>query len=138
MPVIGFDEGKNKEEVYKKSEVDTSLETKVDKVEGKGLSTEDYTTEEKAEVAKVTNKQNKHLTANASLLANGWNNKSQTVNVTGVTANNTVLVSAAPSSIEEYGLYGVMCTAQGTGTLTFTCKFTPTSNLLINVVILEV
>ena len=140
MPILiyGFDEGKNKNEVYSKDDLDTSLATKVDKVEGKGLSTEDYTTEEKAEVAKVANKQNQHSTASATLLAASWSNKSQTVNVTGVTASNTVLVSASPASIQEYGMRGVICTAQGAGTLTFTCKSTPTNNLSINVVILGV
>lgn len=163
MPIHGFDEGKNKEAVYSKDEVDTSLETKVDKIEGKGLSTNDYTNEdktalankvdkiegkglstedystaEKAEVAKVQNKQDKHTTASATLLAASWNNKSQTVNVTGVTASNTVIVSAAPASVEKYGACGIICTAQGAGTLTFTCKAVPGNNLTINVVILGV
>lgn len=40
-------------------ETDTALNGKVDKVEGKGLSTNDYTNEEKAEVAKVSGKVDK-------------------------------------------------------------------------------
>lgn len=40
---------------YTKSEVDTKDNTKVDKVEGKQLSTEDYTTEEKTKLAGLDN-----------------------------------------------------------------------------------
>ena len=40
---------------YTKPETNTLLETKVDKVEGKQLSTEDYTTEEKAKLASLEN-----------------------------------------------------------------------------------
>lgn len=110
MPVIGFDEGKNKEEVYKKTEVDPL----------------------------ITAKQDKHTKATISLLVADWNEKSQTVNVSGVTADNTVLISPAPESISIYSAYGVICTAQGAGTLTFTCDLTPSNDISVNVVILEV
>lgn len=119
MPILiyGFDEGKNKNEVYSKDDVYTK--TEVDPL--------------------ISAKQDKHTKVTLTLFAANWSNGSQTVNVTGVTADNTVLVSAAPSSIEKYGLYGVICTTQGAGTLTFTCKFnTPTDDLSINVVILGV
>lgn len=118
MPVIGFDEGKNKEEVYKTSEVLPAVHTEFDPL--------------------LSAKQDKHNKATISLLAASWSNKSQTVNVTGVTADNTVLVSAAPSSIDEYISCGIICTEQDEGTLTFTCKITPLNNLSINVVILGV
>ena len=39
------------EDFYNKSEIDTALSGKVDKVTGKGLSTEDYTTAEKTKLA---------------------------------------------------------------------------------------
>lgn len=42
-----------KSETYSKQEVDTALGNKVDKVEGKGLSTEDYTTAEKTKLAGI-------------------------------------------------------------------------------------
>lgn len=125
MPIFGFDEGKNKEEV-------------VTAEEGKGLSTNDYTDEEKAEVAKVSGKQNQHSTQVITLPAANWSNGSQTISVTGVTATNTVLVSPAPINIGLYAAYGIICTAQGAGTLTFTCDFTPSSDMSVNVVILGV
>ena len=40
---------------YNKTEVDSKLVTKVDKVTGKGLSTNDYTTSEKTKLAGLTN-----------------------------------------------------------------------------------
>ena len=118
MPVIGFDEGKNKEEVYKTSEVLPAVHTEFDPL--------------------LSAKQDKHNKANVSLLAANWSNKSQTVNVTGVTADNTVLVSANPANIDEYSSSGIICTAQGAGTLTFTYEFAPTNDLVVNVVILGV
>lgn len=65
-----------------------------------------------------------------------WNNSTQTVNVTGVTATNAVIISPAPASATEYASCGVLCTAQGSGTLTFTCQSTPTNDLTVNVIIL--
>ena len=120
MPILiyGFDEGKNKNEVYSKEEVIPAVHTEFDPL--------------------LAAKQDKHSTVGATLLAASWSSSSQTVNVIGITADNTVLVSADPGSIEEYGACGVICTAQGAGTLTFTCKFTPTNNLDLNIVILGV
>jgi len=45
---------------YEQSEVDTIALTKVDKVEGKGLSTEDYTTTEKNKLANVADNANNY------------------------------------------------------------------------------
>lgn len=75
-------------------------------------------------------------TATATLTAAGWNNSTQTVNVTGVTSSNSVIVAAAPASITDYSSAGVYCSAQGNGTLTFTCSTTPTLALTVNVMII--
>ena len=72
----------------------------------------------------------------ATLAANAWSSNSQTVNVTGVTASNNVIVSAAPASQSDYTSAGVICSAQGAGTLTFTCTSTPSSALTVNVLII--
>lgn len=71
-----------------------------------------------------------------SLPATGWSNNTRTVNVSGVTISNLVLVSPAPASFTAYGENGIYCSAQGSGTLTFTCTSVPSSALTINVVIL--
>ena len=65
-----------------------------------------------------------------------WSDNAQTVNVTGVTADNSVIVSPAAASREAYGNAGVYCSAQGTGTLTFACEDTPASALTVNALIL--
>ena len=65
-----------------------------------------------------------------------WSNNTQTVNVTGVTATNTVFVSPAPASAADYASAGIVCTAQGAGTLTFTCTTVPSNAITVNVVCL--
>ena len=67
----------------------------------------------------------------------GWSNNTQTVTVTGVTATNTVFVSPAPASASDYSSAGIICTAQGTDSLTFTCTTVPANAITVNVVIME-
>ena len=71
-----------------------------------------------------------------TLVAADWSSNTQTISVFGVTANNIVFVSPAPSSAAEYGQCGIICTAQATDSLTFTCTATPTNDLTVNVLIL--
>jgi len=71
-----------------------------------------------------------------TLVAADWSSNTQTISVTGVTANNIVFVSPAPSSAAEYAQCGIICTAQATDSLTFTCTATPTNDLTVNVVIM--
>ena len=73
----------------------------------------------------------------ATLTTNGWSNNTQTVNVTGVTASNDIIVSTAPASKDDYTSAGIFCTAQAAGTLTFTCDTVPTSAITVNVLILS-
>lgn len=61
----------------------------------------------------------------------------ETVSVTGVTASNTVLVTPAPSSYNEWRDCGVRCKTQGSGTLTFVSEAATTNSLTANVVILD-
>lgn len=72
----------------------------------------------------------------ATLTVVGWSNNTQTVNVTGVTASNTVLVTYAPSSKAAYTEADIYCTAQGAGTLTFACTTAPTEAITVNVMII--
>lgn len=66
-----------------------------------------------------------------------WSSNTQTVTVNGVTASNTVIVSPAPASAVEYAACGILCTTQGTDSLTFTCTAVPANALTVNVVILN-
>lgn len=72
-----------------------------------------------------------------TLLASGWNanTKTQTVNVSVVTATGNLIITAAPDSYMAYAEAGVRCTAQGAGTLTFACETVPTADVAANVLI---
>ena len=73
----------------------------------------------------------------ASLTVSGWGTSlTQTVSVSGVTANNTVFVAPNAASHAAYAEANVRCTAQTSGKLTFTCDEKPTAALTVNVVIL--
>lgn len=71
-----------------------------------------------------------------TLSASAWSNNEQTVTVGGVTASNTVIVSPAPASFEDYRTAVIYCSAQSTDSLTFTCSTTPTTNISVNVLII--
>lgn len=72
-----------------------------------------------------------------SLVSTDWSSHSQTKTVSGVTADNTVIVSPAPASAADYAAAGILCTAQGANSLTFTCTEDPTNNISVNVLILN-
>lgn len=76
------------------------------------------------------------VTATASLPTSGWSNKTCTASVAGVTASNNVIVSPAPASYSAYASAGIYCSAQGAGTLTFTCDTVPTTAITVNVMIM--
>ena len=75
-------------------------------------------------------------TATATLPTSGWSSDSITVNVTGVTASNNVIVAPAPASDSAYAAAGIVCSAQGAGTLTFTRTSANTAAITVNVLIL--
>lgn len=75
-------------------------------------------------------------TTTASLGTTGWSNNSKTVNVTGVTASNTVIISPAPADADAWAAAGIICTAQGSGTLTFSCDTIPSTSITANILIL--
>ena len=71
-----------------------------------------------------------------TLPANGWSNNEQTVSAGGVTANSNVIATYAPASREEYQGAGIYLSAQGEGTLTFSCDSAPTEAVTANVILL--
>lgn len=73
-----------------------------------------------------------------TLTASGWSSNTQTVTVSGVSATETAqLITPTPAIASQSAYYeaGIMCTNQGTNSLTFTCQTVPTSNLTVYVVI---
>ena len=80
--------------------------------------------------------QKKHISRVATLTVSGWVDNTQTVEVDGVTSNNTLIVASAPENYEAYSKAGVYCSAQAVGSMTFTCKSVPATDLNANVMIL--
>lgn len=80
-----------------------------------------------------------HTAVQATVTAAAWSGtKTQVVSVNGVTASNTVVVSAAPASLETWQKCNIRCTIQATNKLTFECDAVPTADVTVNVLIMEV
>ena len=146
--------------------VASKLEEKVEKIEGKGLSANDYTTDEKNKLAgiqaeanktivdnalsntstnpvqnkvvqnalsglnsQIATKQDKILTRLVVLHAANWVDNVQTVQVEGVTSENTVISSPSPASFVKYNEAGAYCANQGNGSLVFSCESAPEEDL---------
>ena len=71
-----------------------------------------------------------------TLTTAGWSNSSQTVSVTGITASSDIIVSPANASRDDYIDAGIWCSAQGNGSLTFTCESDPSVDITVNVLII--
>ena len=76
-------------------------------------------------------------TITVTLTSAWWSSKTQTVSATGVTASNSVIVSPAPSSLNDYAINSVYCESQASWTLTFKCNTVPTDAITVNVLILS-
>ena len=76
------------------------------------------------------------VTTTATLAAADWSSNTQTITVNGVTSSNIVIVSPQPLSSGDYATAGVLCTAQNTNSLTFTCTQTPSNAINLSIVII--
>ena len=85
-----------------------------------------------AEIGAVT-----QTTASITLNSADWSSHAQTKTVSGVTADNTVIVSPAAASASDYAAAEILCTAQSANSLSFSCTTDPTSNISVNIVILN-
>ena len=72
------------------------------------------------------------------LAASEWNENTQSVVVSGVTDKNTVITSPTPDCLELYAQCSIKCTAQNNEGLTFTCSESPTSDIYVNVLVLNI
>lgn len=77
------------------------------------------------------------VTKTVTLSTSNWSSNTQTVNVTGVTSSNTILVGYSPESYEAYSDAAIRCVGQANNTLTFSCESKPSVNVSVNVVILN-
>ena len=72
-----------------------------------------------------------------TLTSAGWSSNTQTVSVSGVTASNTVIATYAPAYKSAYVAADIYCSAQGSGTLTFSCTTAPSSAVDVNIMIID-
>lgn len=84
--------------------------------------------------ADILTKNDKLIAVTVALTVEGWSGNAQTVSASNVTADNIVWVSPAAASFDAYGKAGIRGTAQGAGTITFTCTKVPTENISVEVV----
>lgn len=82
--------------------------------------------------------QKKHSATTALLKAKEWSsNHIQSVTVTGVTTDNTVILSSAPASREIYRDCYIQCDGQVSNGLVFSCDDIPEEDVTVNVIILN-
>ena len=77
----------------------------------------------------------------AVLSASSWSGNTQTVTVSGVSADETVqLIMPVPALASQTAYYeaGILVTGQAANSLTFTCQTAPTENITVYVVMQEV
>lgn len=87
--------------------------------------------------AELDEKQKTIKAVSITLKAAGWSNNTQTVSVTDIAADSAVVVSPEPESFEAYNEAECRATAQGAGTITFSCGSTPSGALTVNVMIIN-
>lgn len=75
-------------------------------------------------------------TKTATIQTSNWSGTTATVTVSGVTSSNDVIVSPAPSGVAAWTDAQIYCSAQGTNTLTFKAKGTPTVAIPIVVIVI--
>lgn len=77
------------------------------------------------------------LQAQLRLSASAWSDKTQTVGLDEILAEDAVIITPAPESYIEYSESYTRCTGQTAGSLTFTCTDVPTEDLTVNVLIMR-
>lgn len=124
----GFKSGKNKQDVYTKTETDAQISAAVAVVSGDVATL-------------VSTKQNKQKRATVTLVAGNWSANAQTVSCSIVGETDTVFVGGAtPADNRKAQSCGVDVDAsdQEDNRLKFVCTSVPDSNITVNVVALEV
>ena len=87
--------------------------------------------------AELAGKQKAIKAVSITLKAAGWSNNTQTVSVADIAADSIVVVAPAPASRKAYIEADVYCSAQGAGTLTFSCEDVPSVDLEVNIQVIN-
>lgn len=77
------------------------------------------------------------ISTSVTLASASWSGTSYTINISDVSADSIVTVAATPSSISDYTAAGVYCSAQASGSLTFSCSSAPSSDIGVNITIIN-
>ena len=145
-------------------EIGNYLETKVDKISGMGLSSNDFTDAEKSKLSGISPNANNYslpalgvgsthlanaavteekIAANAvtesftlTLPAENWQANAQTLSAE-VAESDTLIVSPAPQSHAAWCEAGVYCSGQSEKALTFACSAVPAAALTVNVTVIK-
>ena len=84
-----------------------------------------------------TGKADKSVAVSVTISVSDWGGTTScTKTVSGVTSSNNIFVTYDPSSYEEYTSCLIRATAQGSGTVTFTCEDIPSTSVTALVLIL--
>jgi hypothetical protein len=84
--------------------------------------------------SEIDNKGFKKITwSTVTIATSAWSSNAATISVSGVISDNAVDVAPAEASYDAYITAGIRASAQGSGTLTFTCKAVPTASIGVNV-----
>lgn len=86
-----------------------------------------------SDYTKLQNAQAGIQTATVTLTPGGWTDNTQTVTVTGMTADAIVWVAPSADSFSDYTTNVCRATAQATDSLTFTADSIPEGSLIVNV-----
>ena len=129
----------NEKEAAINENVENMMDTKFDKPENNIVPIGYGGTSANNAVDARTNleAQKQHITVSATLSINGWYEKTQVVNIDGVTNRNTIIVTPVPESRIAYNESDVHCSAQANRMLTFKCDEVPKAELVVNVLILD-
>ena len=68
-----------------------------------------------------------------NIAVSDWSNGTCTKSVSGISADSDLVITPDASSAETVVDYGVICTSQGEGTLTFTCESVPDSSIIFKI-----
>lgn len=68
------------------------------------------------------------------LLAGGWSNNSQSVTLSGTTAEDSIYVCFDNQSVLEASTSGIVLTGCSANTITFSCVTQPTNDIIVNVI----
>ncbi len=81
---------------------------------------------------------NEIISTSVTIAVADWSSKTATKTVAGVTATNVVVIGGDPSTRDIFNAAGIYAYSQATDSITFKCDTTPTDDVLVNVMVINV